>query len=118
MLKKMPSVNELGLRSGPTPNVYIRGITLSYGPIPTSRQSNSVDRTRRAQAIRSAGGDLLFRTAARRSIEEYSAASPPLKVDLKIQLQDILNTTSQTTGWLDSAVRRGSIKLKIIQNRI
>ena len=112
----MPSVNELGLRSGPTPNVYIRGITLSYGPIPTSRQSNSVDRTRRAQAIRSAGGDLLFRTAARRSIEEYSAASPPLKVDLKIQLQDILNTTNQTTGWLDSAVRRGSIKLKIIQS--
>ena len=112
----MSAINERGVRSAATPNIYIERITLAPGGPVNSRRDSTVDQSRPPVRTTDRFGNQRFETPP-----AVNPTSPPpiersLVSILRVSLKDLQNTTTNESTWVYNEPSRRNIVYKVIQS--
>ena len=112
----MAIINQRGVRSAATPNIYIERITIAPGGAVDSRTESSVDRSRPPARTTDRFGDLKFETAPATGATITPPVQRSLVSILRVSLKDLQNASSLDSTWVYSEPSRRNIVYKVIQS--
>ena len=111
----MAIINQDGIRSAATPNVYIERVTLANGGAVDSRLDMSVDQSRPVKRTTDRFGDLKFEASPPAALGVTPEQQSLVSI-LRISLKDLQNTTTNETTWVYNEPSRRNIVYKVIQS--
>ena len=106
-------INEMGIKSSSSPNVYVNKIALSYGSSRSPKISNAVNKSETPVKTKTKSGDTAYKI---RGIEASYIDSTEVQADVQVYIQDVSSLKGNDTSIFYNDRIRERVNLVVFQS--